>query len=453
MAAHREPLRADQAFQGKKVAEQIFRKALASIDVRSAMLARVRKEADRLVFPPGPPGSSGSVSIARAPYVIAFGKAAIKMALALHEILSGRIEAGLVVAPAAPAQPLQQFRHFVGGHPYPNADSIVGAKAALELLSGLTPDDLVIFLISGGGSALFERPLDATVTLADLIEFNQVLVTCGLPIEQINVLRKHLSAVKGGRLALCALPAEQLTIFISDVPESLDSMVASGPTLPDPSTVEECYALAGRNHLLERFPASIRRCFEERALVETPKPGDMRFSRSHYCCLLSNRDAVEAARAAAEEMGLVAEVDRGEWDADFREVARANCIAFDELGARHPGRPVCLVVGGEVTCPVSGSGTGGRNQVFVLYAAELIAGRNRAVLSAGTDGRDGNSPAAGAVADGETIARAHAHGLDPDRYLAGSDSYHFFRALGDTLEVGSTDNNVRDVRLWVDLEC
>jgi len=436
---------------GKGVAEQIFWKTLASIDVGRTMLARIRKEGEQLVFPAGSPDSFGKVSLARPPRVIAFGKAANQMALSLYDILDGRIEAGVVVTPAAPPRRLERFQYFVGGHPYPNADSVQGAQAALQLVSNLTPDDLVIFLISGGGSALFETPLDPAVTLADLVEFNRVLVTCGLPIEQINVLRKHISAVKGGRLALGAFPAAQLTIFISDVPESLDSMVASGPTLPDPSTVAGCYALADGNNLTGRFPFSVRRSFEERSLAETPKPGDARFDRSQYCRLLSNRDAVEAARAAAEEMGFVAEVDRGEWDTDFREVARSNATALDELATRHPGSPVCLVVGGEVICPATAGGTGGRNQAFVLCAAGLIVGRRRVVLSAGTDGRDGNSPAAGAVADGATLARAQVHGLDPDGYLAASDSYHFFRALGDTLEVGHTENNVRDLRLWLDL--
>jgi glycerate 2-kinase len=446
MAPGGESLRADQTLPNpaKKLAEQIFLKTLESVDVRQAMLSRIAKEGGRLLSP------GGSVSLARAPYVIAFGKAAGRMALALSEILGGEIAAGVVVAPTGPAIRLERWRYFVGGHPYPDEGSLAGAEAALKLVSGLEQGDLVIFLISGGGSAILEKPLYPEVSLADLVEFNRVLVTGGLPIEQINTLRKHVSAVKGGRLAVRACPAAQLTIFISDVPENLDSMVASGPTLPDPSTAEECYALAGEHHLVKKFPRSIRERFEARALDETPKPSDPRFSRSQCFRLLSNRDAVEAARDAAEKTGFMAAVDRSAWDADFREVARANVAALDDLAARHPGRPVCLVVGGEVTCPVTGPGMGGRNQTFVLYAAELVAGRNRAVLSAGTDGRDGNSPAAGAVADGQTLSRAQALGLDPVRYLAGSDSYHFFHALGDTIEIGHTDNNVRDIRLWLD---
>jgi glycerate 2-kinase len=256
--------------------------------------------------------------------------------------------------------------------------------------------------------------------------------------------------VKGGRLAMAAHPARQLTIFISDVPEHLPSMVASGPTMPDESTAEEAYALAAEHGIVARFPAALRKHFEARTLPETPKPDDERFGNSRYFCLLSNRDAVEAARAAAERAGLVAEIDAGVWDDDFRRVAESNLEALDSLARAHPRQPVCLVVGGEVTCPVTGPGTGGRNQAFALHAAGLIAGTRRVVLSAGTDGRDGNSPSCGAVADGQTVSRARARGLDPERHLAESDSYHLFCSLGDTLETGFTDNNVRDVRLWME---
>ncbi|MCJ7502168.1 MAG: DUF4147 domain-containing protein [Acidobacteriia bacterium] len=429
---------------GKRLAEQIFLDTMAAIDVRYAMLQKLKREGDALV------ADGVSIPLWRPPRVLAFGKAANRMAAALNEILSGQVQGGVIVSPAEPPKKLERFRYFVGGHPYPNAGSFEGAEAALELVSGLTSDDLVIFLVSGGGSALFEKPIDPAISLTDLIKFNRVLVGCGLPIEQINILRKHLSAVKGGRLAGRAHPARQLTIFISDVPDLLPSMVASGPTRPDESTVEQCYALAEQHDLISKFPPGIRRHFEQRTMGETPKPGDASFANSHYFCLLSNRDAVEAAQAAAEKLGFVCAVDTNVWDADFRQVVDANLASLQALAEAHPGEPVCLVVGGEVTCPVTGPGTGGRNQTFVLYAAQKIAGQKRVVLSAGTDGRDGNSPTSGALADGQTISRARALGLDPGQYLAESDSYHFFRSLGDTLDIGFTDNNVRDVRLWLD---
>ncbi len=429
---------------GKQLAQQIFHETMAAIDVRHAMLAKLKFEGGALL--------AGDVAhpLVRAPRVVAFGKAANRMATVLHEILGGWIEAGVSVAPAETQQKLPNFRYFVGGHPYPDAGSLEGAQASLGIVSHLTREDTVIFLASGGGSAILAQPMDPSITLADLREFNRALVTSHLPIEQINVLRKHVSAVKGGRLAECAYPARQLTIFISDVPRDLPSMVASGPTMPDESTTGQAYELAAQNGLATHFPASIRAFFERRELPETPKPGDPRFANSHYFCLLSNPDAVEAAWSAAEKLGFAAEIDLGTWDADYREVVGSNVAALDTLAQESKGQPVCLVVGGEVTCPVTGPGMGGRNQAFALYAAQQIAGQRRVVLSAGTDGRDGNSPTSGAVADGQTISRAEGRGLDPDAYLAGSDAYSFFRTLGDTLDTGFTDNNVRDVRIWLD---
>jgi len=429
---------------GKQLAQQIFHDTMAAIDVRHAMSEKLKFAGGVL--------TTGDVTLPlpRPPIVVAFGKAANRMAATLHEILGGQIEAGVSVAPAETQQKVANFQYFVGGHPYPNAQSMEGARAALQLVSHLIREDTVIFLVSGGGSAILAHPMDASVSLADLTEFNRVLVTSHLPIEQINVLRKHISAVKGGRLAERAYPARQLTIFISDVPSNLPSMVASGPTMPDESTTEQAYDLAERNQLVSRFPASIRRFFERRELPETPKPGDPRFAYSQYFPVLSNGDAVDAALASARKLGFVAEIEHGDWDADYREVVHSNVTALDALAQAHKGQPVCLVVGGEVTCPVTGPGIGGRNQAFALYAAQKIAGRNRVVLSAGTDGRDGNSPTSGAMADGQTISRARGRGLDPASYLVGSDAYSFFRTLGDTLDTGFTDNNVRDVRVWLD---
>jgi glycerate 2-kinase len=453
---------------GKQLAREIFFETMTTIDVRRAMLSKLRRESTVLV--------AGDIRfpLVRAPRIVAFGKSANRMAAVLVEILGGvieagspevgrravdkvliellggAVEAGVVVSPSAPATRLSAFRYFTGGHPYPNLESLEGAEAALELVSNLKADDAVIFLISGGGSALFEKPLDPAVTLEDLVEFNRVLVTCGLPIEKMNPVRKHLSAVKGGRLGARAYPARRLTIYVSDVPEDLPSVVASGPTRPDESTAEECYSIVEEHGLAPRFPAAIRKRFEEHTLEETPKADDPRLTGSQYFCLLSNRDAIAAAKAAAEQLGFICAIDSNEWDAHYQQVASASLAELDALARAHAGQPVCLIVGGEIICPVTGRGTGGRNQAFTLYAATKIAGSQRVILSAGTDGRDGNSPATGAVADGQTVSRARALGLDPEQHLAASDSYHFFRALGDTLDIGFTDNNVRDIRVWLD---
>lgn len=429
---------------GKALARRILDETMAAIEVRHAMLARGRFEGSTLAV------GSELLELPNPPRVVAFGKAANRMAASLDEILGGRIESGVVVSPAEPAQKLARFRYFQGGHPYPNAGSLSGAEAALEMLSGLSEKDAVIYLISGGGSALFEKPLDPEVTLVDLIELNRVLVGCGLPIEEINIIRKHFSAVKGGRLARRAYPARQFTIYISDVPADVPSMVASGPTMPDESTAGQCCDLVERHVLAAKLPVSIRKHFQARSIEETPKPGDPQFAGVRYYCLLSNKDALAAAKTAAECLGLVAEIDSGNWDAHYRQVADESLRRLAAARARCPGKTLCLIQGGEVISPVTGGGMGGRNQAFALYAAERIAGSARTVLSAGTDGRDGNSPAGGAVADGKTIARGLALGLDAEKHLEASDSYHFFRALGDTIETGNTDNNVRDVRLWLD---
>lgn len=431
---------------GKQMARHIFLSTLAAIDVR-----RVMRE--KLSFSDGVLAArSLAFPLEQPPRVIAIGKAAVGMSDALHETLGGRVEAGLVVAEDVPAHKLERFQYFQGGHPYPNSGSLNAASAALKLVSGLSAADAVIFLISGGGSALFEQPLDPTVTLRELAEFNHVLVTGGLPIEQMNVLRKHLSAVKGGRLAVAAAPARQLTVYISDVPKNAPSMVASGPSMPDESTCEQAYLIAANSSLLTKFPASIREAFERRMLEETPKPGDGRFANSSYFCALSNRDAVEGAVAVAESMGFRAEIQPGEWDAEYRSVADAALAALEQLVRENPSTPVCVVGGGEVTCEVTGAGVGGRNLAQALYLSQKIAGRKVVALSCSTDGRDGNSPSCGAVADGETIPRAHALGVDPEEFLLRSDSYHFFMSLGDTIETGYTDNNVRDLRILLGFE-
>lgn len=433
---------------GKAMARHIFLAVMAGLDVRRAMLSKLRF-ADSVLL-----AGEQAIPVAKPPYVVAFGKAAARMAEAFGEILGSEPAAGVVVAPApfAPGRKLRHFVHCEAGHPYPNHGSLDGAAAALDMVSGLTPDDLVIFLVSGGGSALFEKPFDGEITLADLIEFNRILVTGDLPIERINILRKHISAVKGGRLAAAAFPARQLTIYISDVPGELPSMVASGPTFPDETTLDQCYELAEQNGLVAKFPPRIRKHFERRSLAETPKPGHEWFSRSEYFCLLSNRDAVETARRLAEDGGFYAEIDQGAWDADYRQVAATALDALDARARDNPGKPLCLIVGGEVTCPVTGRGVGGRNLSFALYAAQRIEGQRRVVLSCATDGRDGNSSSCGGVADGHTVSRARALGLDAEQSLKASDAYHFFCTLGDTIETGFTDNNVRDLRLLMSFE-
>jgi hydroxypyruvate reductase len=377
-------------------------------------------------------------------FVVSIGKAAHTLVEALQKRVGDRLE-GIVAAPVDPETHLRGFRYFRGGHPMPNEESVRAAAAILKSLRAQTASSLVIFLISGGGSAIAETPMDEEISLADLMATYRVLVHSGAPIAEINAIRKHLSAIKGGRMAQAAAPGQQVSLLISDVPDSTPDALASGPTMADSTTAEECYAIAARYGMLETFPASVRELFQRRALEETPKSDDPAFLRSRWWTLLSNATAVNAAATAAQELGFDVTIDNSCDDWDYARAADYLLERLHQL--REKNERVCLISGGEVTVKVTGGGVGGRNQQFALACAEKIAGQNIAVLSVGTDGIDGNSDAAGAVADGTTIARAQAQGLDVAAHRAGFNAYPFFTALQDAIITGPTGNNLRDLRV------
>jgi hydroxypyruvate reductase len=313
------------------------------------------------------------------------------------------------------------------------------------MLDAQTAASLVIFLLSGGGSAVVERPIDDEISLDDLISTYRVLVHSGATIAEINAIRKHLSAVKGGRLSRAAFPAQQVSLLVSDVPDNTLDALASGPTMPDSTSVEDCYRIAEKHGMLPQLPHSTRELLERRALEETPKSDDQAFYRSRWWPVLSNQTAVEGASAAAECAGFAAHVDNSCDDWDYERAALHLLKRLREL--RKNSERVCLISGGEVTVKVTNGGVGGRNQQFALACAATIAGENITVLSAGTDGVDGNSPAAGAMVDGSTIMRAQAAGLAARTALEEFDAYPFFSALGDAIEIGPTGNNLRDLRI------
>jgi hydroxypyruvate reductase len=327
----------------------------------------------------------------------------------------------------------------------PNAESIHAAQTILKMLDAQTAASLVIFLLSGGGSAVVERPIDDEISLHDLISTYRVLVHSGATIAEINAIRKHLSAVKGGRLARAAFPAQQLSLLVSDVPDNALDALASGPTMPDSTSVEDCYRIAEKHGMSPQLPHSTRELFERRVLEETPKLDDQAFYRSRWWPVLSNQTAVEQASAAAERSGLAVHVDNSCDDWDYEHAADYLLRRLREL--RRRSARVCLISGGEVTVKVTNGGVGGRNQQFALACAAKIAGENITVLSAGTDGVDGNSPAAGAAVDGTTLIRAQSKGLDAGAALEKFDAYAFFKALGAAIETGPTGNNLRDLRI------
>jgi hydroxypyruvate reductase len=381
--------------------------------------------------------------------VVAVGKASVPMARAAAQVLGNRITAGFVatneISSAAPAQ----FNVFIGGHPLPSQGSIDAAQAALQLLCDANDEQtLVLFLLSGGGSALFEKPIDAAITLDDLQTINRVLVGCGAVISEMNVVRRFLSAVKGGRLAEAAAQTRQVSLYISDVNSDDLSTVSSGLTLPSSATRADFDHIVAKYGLLKKFPPHVAALTASGNLPDMPAAVPYE-ARAHHL-LLDNRVALRIAQQIAEqEYNCVVEIAEDLVEGDVEEMAQEHLRRLQTLREKHPGRIVCLLSGGEVICPVRGNGQGGRNQEFVLRAALNCVGADIVILSAGTDGIDGNSPAAGASADETTLPRAAALHLSPEDYLQRSDSFHFFHALGDAIVIGPTGNNVRDLRIFL----
>jgi hydroxypyruvate reductase len=399
--------------------------------------------------------------------VVAIGKASAAMLTPLltrlkpcahHDI------SGVLIAGEKPSALPPNFQFFLGGHPLPNEDSLAGAQAALHMLHNLQEDKaaaaetFVLFLISGGASAMIELPLDPSISLEDIKGFYRELVHSGASIAEINCIRKHFSAVKGGRLALAARAIASLSLLIADVrPEHLDAL-GSGPTLPDTSTVEQCHEILARYDLPSRFPRAVRQFFDRPDLPETPRPENF---TSKAVTLLTSDDLAEAARMRAQELGFHAVIDNTCDDWDYRRAAEYLIDRIRSL--RSIDAKVCLISSGEVTVKLPSAavsakqgfiGLGGRNQHFSLYAATLLepSDATTVILSAGSDGIDGNSRAAGGVVD-EQMLREQNRNLSPNmrdaaiKSLQEFDSYSFLEPRGAAILIGPTGNNLRDLRI------
>lgn len=446
-------------------ARGIFMHALQECDIALAFDRHLHFEGRTLVRHPSPrlPEIRQPLEKYRHFLVISFGKAALTMLNALLERLPPKVHLeGICSAPVKPKKGHRHIRYFAGGHPLPNEDSLAAARAALALLKHAKADTFVFFLISGGGSAMLELPRDPKITLDDTIAFHETLVASGATITEINTVRKYFSAVKGGRLAMAAPAAEKLSLLLADVPLKDLAAVASSPTLPDYSTRTACEEILRRFHLLEKFPPAVRQYFEKLGQSESEppprskreRPGDSgaaAFEHAQFDTLLSNHDFVNAARDHAQSLGYKVVIDNTCDDWDYAEAANYLLQRFHQL--RRDSPRLCLLSSGEVTVKLGKNpGCGGRNQQFALVTALDLArypGEPIAVLSAGSDGIDGNSPAAGAIADPTTIDRARAFSFDPEATLERFDSCTLFTALGDTIVTGPTGNNLRDLRILI----
>ena len=432
----------------RREAAQILDQALRAADPRPAIARTLRVEGDALVVAETthPLPSHGRV------IVVGAGKAGAAMAQAVEDILGDRVTAGVVAVKTGHIAPLRRIRLREAGHPLPDNAGRAAAEEILTLLTGLTPDDLVLCLISGGGSALLPLPHPG-LTLPDMMRTTDLLLRSGADITEMNTVRKHLSRIAGGQLARAAAPARLVTLVVSDIVGSPLDAIASGPTVPDPTTYADALGILEKYRLTDQVPpavlAALRRG-EAGTLPETPKPGDPAFAHTQVVIVLDNAAATRAAHRAAADLGFHTLLLSTSIEGEAREVGRVLAGIAREIAATdHPvPRPACIVAGGETTVTVTGSGRGGRNQEVALGAARPLDGLpDVLVVSFATDGTDGPTDAAGAVADGTTLARAKAKGLDPNRHLAMNDAYSLLDALGDLIRTGPTNTNVSDVML------
>lgn len=385
-------------------------------------------------------------------FIVGAGKASGAMAAALEEILADRITGGLVVVKYGHAVDLSHISLVEAGHPVPDKNGQEGAERIRKHIATAGENDLVICLLSGGGSALLPSPCPG-LTLADKQETIQVLLSCGATIHEINTIRKHLSRIKGGQLALSAHPARVVSLILSDVVGDDLDVIASGPTVPDPGTFQDCMDILSKYRIAEKLPKAISSHLVKGAqgkIKETPKPGHPAFDNTDHFIIGNNFQALDSARLYAKSLGYNTVMLTSLLTGETRDAAYFHAAIVREMTqSGHPaGPPACLLSGGETTVTLKGSGKGGRNQEFALASAIALEGLEPVVLlSAGTDGTDGPTDAAGAIMDGTTLARAGAKGLDAATYLADNDSYHFFQPLGDLFITGPTRTNVMDVRI------
>ncbi|MFH1624541.1 MAG: glycerate kinase [Pseudomonadota bacterium] len=440
--------------KSRKTIRDIFGKAVMAVDPKEVIKRNVR-------LADSPSGvkllirdREYDLSEYRGIYVVGAGKAASSMAWAIEEVLGERIIRGIVNVKYGYREALDKITVNEAGHPLPDEAGVKGTRDILDLIATLSGHDLVICLISGGGSALMPLPCEG-ITLSEKQNTTKLLLECGATINEINAIRKHISRVKGGRFAKDVYPATLISLILSDVIGDRLDVIASGPTVPDKSTFADCLKIIEKYGITRKIPPVILTHLTDGSKgkrEDTPKPGDVIFDKTQNVIIGNNLLAIDEARKHSEEMGYNPLILSSSIEGETKEVAKVHAaIAKEVLTSGNPvRRPACIISGGETTVTIHGSGLGGRNQEFVLAAAMEIDGVEEiTVLSGGTDGTDGPTDAAGAIADGGTIERARKLKMDPYSYLKNNDSYHFFEKLDDLLITGPTNTNVMDLRLMI----
>ena len=427
----------------------IFYASVKAVDADNAVsrFVRVTRTAIEVA------GQTYSLAKFRNIYVLGAGKAAVPMASALETLLSKRLSGGIVVAPYGygHSKKLANVNVVEAAHPIPDSAGIEGARQIAAIARQATADDLIFFLLSGGGSSLLPYPVDG-VTLEDKQSITWQLLRSGATIREINILRRHLSQIKGGKLAQLAYPARIVALIISDVVGDALQDIASGPTAPDPSRYAQCWKIIHKYCLHEAIPESVRTILNRGItgnFAETVKENDVAFTKVQNVIIASNRLATEAASLHAKSLGYQSSILSNSIEGESRDVARRQ-VAMFKNSLRERITPICCISGGETTVTVRGNGIGGRNQEFALASAIELVDRHRVVvLSAGTDGIDGPTDAAGAIIDGATVSRGRSQGYDVEKYMTRNDAYNFLRATGDLIVTGPTHTNVMDIQVML----
>lgn len=382
--------------------------------------------------------------------VVGGGKAGSAMTAAVEDVLGDRVQAGVVNVKYGHVAPTRRVKINEAAHPVPDEAGLAGTREMVDLIGSAGPRDLVITVISGGGSALIDLPVQG-ITLEDMKRLTNALLRSGATINQINTIRKHLSKVKGGGIARLASPATVISLILSDVVGNPLDMIASGPTAPDTTTFQDAWRVLEQFDLTGDVPETVAnrlRAGVRGEIPDTLKAGDPIFAKVQNVVVASNELAAEAAMSRARGLGFDTLLLSTFVEGEAREIAKLYAAVAREISAynRPLHRPACLIAGGETTVTVKGDGKGGRNQEMALAAALKIDGlRDVMIVASATDGNDGPTDATGAIADGSTVARALELGLDPADYLTGNDAYHFFERLGDLIKTGPTNTNVNDL--------
>ncbi len=432
----------------RSVYADVLREALAAVDPYQCVRRVLQRSGARIR------AGGAMVNLERMAHVwvLGFGKAAAVMAQAAEDVLAEHVDGGVVIVKDGYAVPTRRVQVLEAAHPVPDERSVQGARAVLELAQRADEDDFVLVLISGGGSALLTMPAPG-LTLEDIRVTTDVLLRAGATINELNAVRKHLSAVKGGQLARALAPARVIGLVLSDVIGNPLDVIASGPLSPDPTTFADAWAVLEKYGVLDQVPPRVREHLQagmSGAVRETPKPGDPVFDRVHMVIVGDNAHAAAAAARAAASKGYRTLILTTFLEGEAREVAKAvAALGKEVVRYRRPvPPPACLVLGGETTVTVRGNGLGGRNQELALAAALALEGwSNITVIALGTDGTDGPTDAAGGMVDGGTVQRAREAGLDPLRYLQNNDAYPVLSATQDLIRTGPTRTNVNDLVL------